>query len=133
MAAILTVAAVNCVLVVGPFQSLVIIDVMLMIAAYALILIAAVRLRVTEPNLERSFRVPLGTIGMALMITPALLLIALVAYLAVVDRSMTIAGFSQLSLLGLSTGWYAIVSILGLVTGPLIYWLVTRGKPAVKA
>ena len=133
VAAILTVAAVNCVLVVGPFQSLVIIDVMLMIAAYALILIAAVRLRVTEPNLERSFRVPLGTIGMALMITPALLLIALVAYLAVVDRSMTIAGFSQLSLLGLSTGWYAIVSILGLVTGPLIYWLVTRGKPAVKA
>ena len=133
VAAIVTVAAVNCVLVVGPFQSLVIIDVMLMIAAYALILIAAVRLRVTEPDLARSFRVPLGTIGMAFMITPALLLIALVAYLAVVDRSMTIAGLSELSLFGLSAGWYAIVSVLGLATGPLIYWLVTRSRPIAEA
>ena len=133
VAAIVTVAAVNCVLVVGPFQSLVIIDVMLMIAAYALILIAAVRLRVTEPDLERSFRVPIGTIGMAFMITPALLLIALVTYLAIVDRSMTVAGLSELSLLGISAGWYAIVSVLGLMTGPLIYWWVTRGKSAVRA
>jgi len=77
--------------------------------------------------------VPLGTIGMALMITPALLLIALVAYLAVVDRSMIIAGLSELSLFGISAGWYAIVSVLGLVTGPLFYWLVTRGRPTVEA
>ena len=35
-------------LVIGPFQSLVIIDVLLMVASYALIFIAAVRLRADE-------------------------------------------------------------------------------------
>ena len=128
VAAIVAVAAVNCVLVVGPFQSLVVIDVILMIAAYALILISAVRLRVREPTMIRPFRVPLGTGGLALLIVPPLALIGLVIYLAIVDRSMTIGGTSELSVLGISIGWYGAVSIFALASGPLIYCCVSRGK-----
>ena len=128
VAAIVAVAAVNCILVVGPFQSLVVIDVMLMIAAYALILISAVRLRVREPTLTRPFRVPLGTGGLALLIVPPLALIGLVIYLAIVDRSMTIGGTSELSVLGLSTGWYGAISVFALASGPLIYYWISREK-----
>ena len=101
---------------------------MLMIAAYALILISAVRLRVREPTLKRPFRVPLGTGGLALLIVPPLALIGLVIYLAIVDRSMTIGGTSELSVLGLSTGWYGAVSVFALASGPLIYYWVSRER-----
>ena len=61
-------AVLNAVLIVGPFQNLIVIDVILFISAYVLIFISAVRLRVTDPDLKRPFRVPLGTGGMVAMV-----------------------------------------------------------------
>lgn len=128
VAAIVTVAAINCVLIIGPFQTLVIIDVMLMVAAYALILISLVRLRVMEPQLLRPYRIPLGTAGLSLMIAAPLGLIMLVIYLAGIDRSLIFFGTNELRIFGWSIGWYSALSFLGLATGPLAYYFFTRIK-----
>ena len=61
IAAILLMAVLNAVLIVGPFRNLVVIDV--------LIFISAVCLRVIEPDLQRRFRVPLGLAGMVALLS----------------------------------------------------------------
>ena len=101
---------------------------MLMVAAYALILISLVRLRVREPQLLRPYRIPLGTAGLSLMIATPLGLIVLVIYLAGIDRSLIFLGTNELRIFGWSIGWYAALSFLGLATGPLAYYLFTRKK-----
>ena len=90
VAAILLMAALNAVLIVGPFQNLVVIDVILFISAYVLIFISAVRLRVKEPDLKRPFRVPLGTTGMTLMVIPPIAIVAFTIYVNAIDRSTEI-------------------------------------------
>ena len=66
-AAILFMAGVDAVLVRWGFTTLIVIDVFLLMLAHITIYISAVRLRVKEPDMPRPFKVPLGTVGLALM------------------------------------------------------------------
>ena len=77
IAAILLMAALNAVLVIGPFRNLVVIDVILFISSYVLIFLSAVRLRIKEPGLKRPFRVPGGTAGLVAMVIPPILIVDL--------------------------------------------------------
>jgi len=65
---------------------------------------------------------------LSLMIATPLGLIALVIYLAGIDRSLIFFGANELRIFGWSVGWYAVVSFLGLATGPLTYYLFTSSK-----
>jgi len=133
--AILLMAAINAILVIGPFQNLVVIDVMLLISAYLLIFIAAVRLRITEPKLKRRFRVPLGTAGMAVMIVPPTLIVLLTMYITAIDQSTELFGATGISLPGIDIGWYGIAGFAALLSGPPVYWICRRiyGGPGIPA
>lgn len=61
---IIVMAAINIVFSYGSFDQLIIIDVMLLNLSYIMIFIAAVILRIKEPNMPRPFKVPLGTKGL---------------------------------------------------------------------
>ncbi len=124
VAAILLVALVNAVLVIGPFQSLVVIDVMLLICSYTVIFVAAIRLRFSEPGLDRPFRIPLGTAGMIAMVIPPIALVLLTLYLTAIDRSVVIAGNDGFSVVGVDIGWYGIAGFIALLSGPVIYPLM---------
>ena len=121
VAAILLVALVNAVLVIGPFQSLVVIDVMLLICSYTVIFVAAIRLRIREPGLDRPFRIPLGTAGMIAMVIPPIALVLLTLYLTAIDRSVVVAGSDGFSIFGMDLGWYGIAGFAALLSGPLLY------------
>ena len=127
VAALLLIAGVNGILVIGPFQSLVIIDVLLMVASYALILVAAVRLRAIEPDMIRPFRIPGGTYTLAILIIPPLCLIAFMMSITITDQSTVFWGLSGFNLLGLEVGWYGIAGLVALLSGPLLYPLLARG------
>ena len=129
--ALLLIAGVNAVLVIGPFQSLVIIDVLLMVASYALIFIAAVRLRAKEPGLVRPFTIPGGTCTLVILIVPPLCLIAFMMSITITDQSVVLWGLNRFNLLGLGIGWYGIAGLVALLSGPLLYPLLARGpRPA---
>jgi len=119
--AILLMAVLNAVLVIGPFRNLVVIDVMLFASAYVLIFVAAVRLRIREPELKRHFRVPLGTGGMIAMVIPPILIVLLLIYLNLIDRGTVLFGLDGFELFGLDIGWYGIAGFLALLSGPLLY------------
>ncbi|MEO7712085.1 MAG: APC family permease [Gemmatimonadaceae bacterium] len=68
-----------------PFSGLVVADVLLYSLALVLELAALVRLRVREPSLRGSFRIPLGTTGVAVLGTLPVLVLLLVAGLSVAD------------------------------------------------
>lgn len=119
--AILLMAVINAVLVVGPFRNLVVIDVMMFASAYVLIFVAAARLRIREPALKRPFRVPLGTAGMVAMVIPPILIVLFLLYSNVVDRGTVLFGFDGFSLLGLDIGWYGIAGFFALLSGPVLY------------
>ena len=135
IAAILLMAALNAVLIVGPFQNLVVIDVILFISAYVLIFVSAVRLRVTEPDLKRPFRVPLGTKGMIAMVIPPILIVALTIYLNAIDRSTELFGITGFALLGQDVGWYGIAGFAALFSGPVLYYVFRAiyGGPSTPA
>ena len=124
--ALLLIAGVNAVLVIGPFQSLVIIDVLLMVASYALIFVAAVRLRVREPGLVRPFKIPGGTFTLATLIVPPLCLIAFMMSITITDHSVSLWGLDRFNLLGVEIGWYGIAGLTALLSGPLLYPLLAR-------
>ena len=67
-------AAVNAVLLRWGFTTLIVIDVFLNMLYYILIFVAAVRLRQTEPQMERPFRVWGNTVVLALICAPAVLI-----------------------------------------------------------
>jgi len=112
--------------VIGPFQSLVIIDVLLMVASYALIFIAAVRLRMREPGLVRPFRIPGGNLTLSVLIVPPLCLIAFMMSITITDHSVTLWGLDRVNLLGLEIGWYGIAGLVALLSGPLLYPLLAQ-------
>ena len=122
--AIILMAIINAVLVIGPFQNLVVIDVILFASAYVLIFVAAVRLRIKEPELKRPFRVPLGTAGMIAMVIPPILVVLFTIYVSAIDRSTVLFDFDGLQLLGVDIGWYGIAGFLALASGPLLYPLL---------
>ena len=129
--ALLLIAGVNAVLVIGPFQSLVIIDVLLMVASYALIFIAAVRLRAKEPSLVRPFTIPGGTCTLVILIVPPLCLIAFMMGITITDQSVVLWGLDRFNFLGLEIGWYGIAGLVALLSGPVVYPLLARDpRPA---
>jgi len=74
---IIFLAAVNAVLLRWGFTTLIVIDVFLNMLYYILIFVAAVRLRQTEPQMERPFRVWGSTAFLALICAPAALIAVL--------------------------------------------------------
>jgi amino acid transporter len=105
---ILVTAVLTAVCTLGPFQSLIVIDVFLYMFSLVLILIAGVVLRVKEPDLERPYRVPLGTWGFALLCVPPIA----IAVLALVTN-----------------GWaWFVGGCVGALSGPLAYLIVKPGQ-----
>jgi len=99
--AIISMAVVNLALSQFGFATLVVIDVVLFMFAYLIWFLAAIALRVKEPNLERPFKAPFGTKGMIVMtVAPAIICVT--------------AFFTN----GLN---YLIGGSLGLLTGPVFY------------
>ena len=129
--AILLMAAVNAVLIIGPFRNLVVIDVILFISAYVLIFVSAVRLRVKEPDLKRPFRVPFGTAGMVAMVIPPILIVIFTIYVNAIDRSTELFGSTGFRI-GVDVGWYGIAGFLALCSGPVLYYVfrAVYGGPA---
>ena len=123
VAAIILMAILNAVLVIGPFQNLVVIDVMVYISSYVVIFIAAVRLRIKEPNLRRPFRIPLGTAGMIAMVIPPILIVLFTIYLNTIDRGTVLFGIDGFNLLGLDVGWYGIAGFVALLSGTPLFYL----------
>jgi amino acid transporter len=121
IAAIAVIAICNAVLVVGPFQSLVIIDVLLMVTSYALIFCAAVTLRITEPTLDRPFLIPGGLPALIALVFPALCLIAFMIWITLTDHSVTAWGLNRFELFGMHIGWYGLAGLLAILSGPLLY------------
>ena len=102
-------AAVNALLVRFGFKTLIVIDVFLMMFYYILIFVAAIRLRVTEPGLERPFRVRGTTLVLALICAPAMA-IAVIALFT-------------------NGGDWLIGGLAGVLTGPVAYLIF---KPACR-
>jgi len=94
-------AAVNALLVRWGFATLIVIDVFLMMFYYILIFLAAIALRVKEPELERPFRVRGGTLVLGLICAPAMVI-------------AVIALFTN------GTDWL-IGGLAGVLTGPIAY------------
>ncbi|HTX70877.1 MAG TPA: APC family permease [Thermoleophilia bacterium] len=134
-AAILLMAVLNAVLIIGPFQNLVVIDVILFISAYVVIFIAAVRLRFTEPGLKRPFRVPLPAWGMAAMVVPPILIVFFTIYINATDQSTKLFGTYGFKLLGVPVGWYGIAGFVALFSGPILYYVFRSvyGGPSTRS
>jgi amino acid transporter len=64
---ILIAAGLHAVLALGSFEALLVIDVFLFVLSYVLIFAASVALRIKEPDLERPFRIPARTAGLAVV------------------------------------------------------------------
>jgi amino acid transporter len=138
IAAILLMAVLNAILIIGPFQNLVVIDVILFTSSYVLIFISAVRLRTKDPDLKRPFRVPFGTAGMIAMIVPPILIVVFTIYVNAIDRSTTILGITGFRFLGVDVGWYGIAGFVALFSGPVLYYVFRAvyggpGNPAREA
>ena len=89
-----------------PFQVIVVVDVMLFVSAYVLIFISACILRVKEPDLERPFRIPLGTKGLIAMCVPPIIIALLALFISGAD--------------------YFLGGMLALVSGPVAYFIFKR-------
>jgi len=138
IAAILLMAVLNAVLIVGPFRNPVVIDMILFISAYVLIFISAVFLRVKEPDLERPCGVPFGAVGMVARVIPPILIAFFTIYVNTSDRSTVLLGFDGFDLLGDDVGWYGIAGFAALFSGPVLYCVFRalcggRGNPSREA
>jgi len=72
--AIISMAVVNLFLSQFGFATLVVVDVILFMFAYLIWFLAAIALRMKEPNMERPFRIPFGTKGVvAMTVIPAII------------------------------------------------------------
>jgi amino acid transporter len=89
-----------------PFEVIVVVDVMLFMAAYVLIFISACILRVKEPDLERPFKVPLGTRGFIAMCIPPVAIAFLALFISGTD--------------------YFVGGLLALFSGPVAYFIFKR-------
>ena len=98
---IVVLAVINAGLVRYGFETLIVIDVFLMMFYYILIFVAAIALRVKEPELERPFRVRGGTLALGLICAPAMA-IAVIALFT-------------------NGGDWLIGGLAGVLTGPIAY------------
>jgi amino acid transporter len=89
-----------------PFEVIVVVDMVLLMSAYALIFVAACILRVREGSLARPFRVPFGTKGFVAMCIPPLLITSVALFINGTD--------------------YFVGGLIALVTGPIAYLFFRR-------
>ena len=104
--AILIMGVVDAILVKGSFTTLIVIDVFLLMFSYIPIFIAAIALRVREPNLPRPYRVPIPTWLLGLWVCSP---IAIAVYALFTNGSDYLVG-----------------GLVGVVSGPIAYLLVKR-------
>ncbi len=104
--AILIMGVVDAILVKGSFGTLIVIDVFLLMFSYIPIFIAAIALRVREPNLPRPYRIPIPTWLLGLWVCPP---IAIAVYALFTNGSDYLVG-----------------GLVGVVSGPIAYLLVKR-------
>ena len=104
--AVLSLGAFSLVASTFPFEVIVVVDVMLFISAYVLIFIAACILRVKEPDLERPFKIPLGTKGFIAMCIPPVIIAILALFISGTD--------------------YFLGGLLALFSGPVAYFIFRR-------
>ena len=113
IASIVMASAICSVAVVGPFQTLVAIDVAVYACALMLEFVALIVMRRKYPDMNRPFRVPGGTIGLFLMIFFPFLVVITAVYYQVLD-----VGPVQ------GLGWAGIA----LATGPIAYLILRPFK-----
>lgn len=99
-------SAIYSVFILGPFQSLVVVDVTIYAGALLLEFTALVALRIKEPDMERPYRVPGGWFGIVLVVLFPVLIIIFAVWNQILD-----SGF--LAAVGLAA--------LFLATGPILY------------
>jgi amino acid transporter len=104
--AVLSLGAFSLVVCMFPFEVIVVVDVMLFMAAYVLIFISACILRIKEPDLERPFKVPLGTKGFIAMCVPPLCIAFLALFINGTD--------------------YFVGGMIALLSGPAAYFIFKR-------
>ena len=104
--AVLSLGAFSLIACTFPFEVIVVVDVMLFMAAYVLIFIAACILRVKEPDLERPFKVPFGTKGFIAMCIPPVAIAFLALFISGTD--------------------YFLGGMLALFSGPVAYFIFKR-------
>jgi len=83
------------------FTILVTVSVILLMVDYVLVWIAGIRLRQYEPDMPRPFRIPVGTVGFILIVTPGISIAAISLFLNGTD--------------------YFLGGMLGLVSSPVMY------------
>lgn len=108
-------SAIYTVFILGPFQSLVVVDVTIYAFALLLRFAALIALRIKRPAMNRPFRIPGGWLGIALVTAFPVAVIALAVYFQAYYE-----------------GWQGSIGIaaLGLATGPLLYPLAQARKRA---
>lgn len=104
--AVLSLGAFSLIACTFPFEVIVVVDVMLFISAYVLIFISACILRIREPDLERPFRIPLGTKGLIAMCIPPITIALLALFISGTD--------------------YFLGGMLALCSGPVAYFIFKR-------
>ena len=113
VAAIVLAGLICSVAALGPFQTLVVIDVTVYAFALMLEFAALIALRIRRPEVDRPYRVPGGWLGVALVTLLPLLVTAAAIYYQVLD-----VGAVQ------GIGWAAIA----LASGPIAYLVLRRTK-----
>ena len=98
---ILSLSAICLILVQFDFTVIVVIDVTLLMASYALIWVSGIVLRIKEPELKRPFKIPGGLPGIILCFSPALLIVFIALLINGTD--------------------YFFGGMLGIITGPIMY------------
>jgi amino acid transporter len=104
--AVLSLSIFSLIMCMLPFGVIVVMDMMLLMSAYALIFISACILRYKEEDLPRPFKVPIGTRTFIAMCIPPLIIIFLVFFINGTD--------------------YFVGGMAALVTGPIMYFVFRR-------
>jgi amino acid transporter len=111
--AILIMAGVNAILCGYGFETLIVIDVFLLMFAYILIFISAIALRIKEPDMPRPFRAPVNTAGLiAISVCPIA-----IAVLALFTNGVE----------------YIIGGLIGAASGPIAYFIFKKAYGGIKA
>ena len=109
---ILVTAVLHALLATWSFEALLVIDVLLFVLGYVVVFVASVALRRTEPELARPFRIPLGTTGLATLVS---------APIAVAAAFLWVNGVVAL-----------VWGIAAATTGPMA-WALSRTRSARRA
>ncbi len=104
--AVLSLGAFSLVVCMFPFAVIVVVDVMLFMTAYVLIFISACILRIKEPELERPFKIPVGTKVFIAMCVPPICIAFIALFISGTD--------------------YFVGGILALLSGPVAYFIFKR-------